>query len=483
MEVLQEIVIGIIMLLVTLAIIGLLGWIIWKRERRSTLSRQIEKHFQPSSLSQLVVSERQFPVHIRADLQHAIDEFIDGADVRYFTGIQKEFGFGGVDFTSLLDESLIQFGMGTKSGPPQYEHIDVGEDEPVRTLQNGFWLLERNGIRLAILYAPVSEMGSCGPTPTQRIQIAVPDEAESKQCSEEFLRHLEVAVENAKCYRGKVLSLEKGEEYSGQSVGVKVHRLGSVDREEVILPAKTLELLERNVLNFIEHRDQLAQHGMTIKKGLLFYGPPGTGKTHTIRYLSHALEDHTTLLIAAEQVALLGPYMTLARLLQPSVVVIEDVDLIARERSRMNDPNAELLLNKLLNEMDGLREDSAILFILTTNRPAELEGALASRPGRIDQAIEFPLPDREGRRKLIRLYAGKLELSDEVIEQIAGRTDGVSASFIKELMRHSAQYCFQRGSDHRLAPADVEQALDEMLFSGGSLNLKLLGGDQWREGE
>ena len=46
-------------------------------------------------------------------------------------------------------------------------------------------------------------------------------------------------------------------------------------------------------------------------------------------------------------------------------------------------------LNKLLNEMDGLREDAEILFILTTNRPEQLEPALASRPGRIDQAIEF----------------------------------------------------------------------------------------------
>ena len=51
------------------------------------------------------------------------------------------------------------------------------------------------------------------------------------------------------------------------------------------------------------------------------------------------------------------------------------------------------MLNTLLNEMDGLKEDADILFVLTTNRPEQLEGALASRPGRIDQAIEVPLPD------------------------------------------------------------------------------------------
>ena len=74
----------------------------------------------------------------------------------------------------------------------------------------------------------------------------------------------------------------------------------------------------------------------------------------------------------------------------------------------MGSPCEEVLLNKLLNEMDGLKEEADILFILTTNRPEALEPALASRPGRIDQAIEFPLPDAEGRRKLVRLYSRAL---------------------------------------------------------------------------
>jgi cell division protease FtsH len=101
----------------------------------------------------------------------------------------------------------------------------------------------------------------------------------------------------------------------------------------------------------------------------LFYGPPGTGKTYTIHYLASQLPNHTTLLLTAEQVALLGEYFRLARFLQPSMVVIEDVDLIARERTHMHGPGEEVLLNKLLNEMDGLREDAEVLFILTTNRP------------------------------------------------------------------------------------------------------------------
>src|SRR5207248_8848398 len=136
-----------------------------------------------------------------------------------------------------------------------------------------------------------------------------------------------------------------------------VHRLRKVAREDVILPAKTLDLLDRNVIQFIRQRGNLAKLGQATRKGLLFYGPPGTGKTLTIHYLAAALEGHTTLLVSADQVGLLGEYMTLARLLQPSVVVLEDVDLIARDRATMGGPCEESLLNKLLNEMDGLKEE------------------------------------------------------------------------------------------------------------------------------
>ena len=65
-------------------------------------------------------------------------------------------------------------------------------------------------------------------------------------------------------------------------------------------------------------RAALRRLGQATKKGLLFYGPPGTGKTHTIHYLAGQLPGHTTFLITAEQVGLLGEYMTLARLFQPA---------------------------------------------------------------------------------------------------------------------------------------------------------------------
>ena len=88
------------------------------------------------------------------------------------------------------------------------------------------------------------------------------------------------------------------------------------------------------------------------------------------------------------------------------MVVIEDVDLIAADRSGPYQGSPPLL-NHLLNEMDGLGPDARVLFVLTTNRPEVLEPALAGRPGRIDQAIEIGLPeDRECRVLLARCARG-----------------------------------------------------------------------------
>ena len=168
--------------------------------------------------------------------------------------------------------------------------------------------------------------------------------------------------------------------------------------------------------------------------------------------------------------------MTLARLLQPSIVVIEDVDLIARDRDTMGSPCEEVLLNKLLNEMDGLKEDADILFVLTTNRPEALEAALASRPGRVDQAIEFPCPTRTGARNSCGSMRPKLALSPGLVAEAVKRTDGVSAAFIKELMRRTAQAVISRGDGMMPSPDDLRQALDEMLFASGRLNTTLLGG-------
>jgi cell division protease FtsH len=55
------------------------------------------------------------------------------------------------------------------------------------------------------------------------------------------------------------------------------------------------------------------------------------------------------------------------------------------------------------------------------------------------------------------------------------KTKGASAAFIKELMRRAAQFNLQEGKNGSLTANEVDSALEEMLFAGGSLNAKLLG--------
>ena len=68
-----------------------------------------------------------------------------------------------------------------------------------------------------------------------------------------------------------------------------------------------------------------------------------------------------------------------------------------------------------------------------------------------------------------------MEVPPDVAEAAVKRTEGVSASFIKELMRRAAQFHLERSDSATLTLQDVENALEELLFSGGSLNRKLLG--------
>jgi len=423
-------------------------------------------HFADVARAELVTTARDFPAHMRADIQIALDTLLS-SPARFF-GVHEDGRYEMLSFSRLMRDGRAAQAI----APPQYQDVDVGDEMPVKCLHNGLWLCRGEGMHYAVLLCFNNDYGRA---PMIRIEIAVPRGADGAALVQRCFSALEGAVSAARCYRGRILSFDVEANYRGRMKGLMVHRLPAVKREEVILPAPTLALLDRNILSFVERRDALRRLGQSTRKGVLLYGPPGTGKTHTIRYLATNLPGHTTLIITAEQVVFLPLYMNLARLLQPAMVVIEDVDLIATDRERMG-PCEESLLNGLLNEMDGLKEDADILFVLTTNRPEQLEGALAGRPGRIDQAIEVPLPDETGRATLVRLYGGKLPLGDDVVAEAARRTEGVSAAFIKELMRRLAQASLARDGGRSVTGADIDEALNDMLFVGGRLNAKLLGG-------
>jgi hypothetical protein len=289
-----------------------------------------------------------------------------------------------------------------------------------------------------------------------------------------------ILAETAKrnVYRGQVLVVEQaGAAPDGTTPDfqIKFHDLPVVARAEIILPDEVLKVVERNVIGLLAHAEVLRKAGRSTRHGVLFHGPPGVGKTLVTKYLARACPAYTVILLTGRQLRFVRESCVLARLLQPALIVIEDVDLIAADRSQNFDTT---LLHELMDEMDGLGTKADVIFLLTTNRPRMLETALAARPGRVDQAVYFPLPDRDCRRRLFAHFAIGLDLSDVEIEPLLDRTDGASPAFIAELFRKAALMAAERGERSeplKLTTTDFTAAVRELVEFGGVLTQQLLG--------
>jgi DNA polymerase III delta prime subunit len=274
---------------------------------------------------------------------------------------------------------------------------------------------------------------------------------------------LRSAMREHNVFRGKIISLS--------AMGsVTFPAIPDVARDAVVLPDGTLERLEQHAIAIAEHADELRAAGRHLKRGVLLHGPPGTGKTLTVNYLLSASRGRTTVILTGQALGFIEAAFAIARDLAPATVVLEDVDLVARERTT---PGGHGALFELLNQLEGLGEDTDLLVVLTTNRPDLIEPALAARPGRVDLALELPLPDEDGRRRLLRLYAQEIEADPETERQLVERTDGVTGALIKELMRQATLRAAINGTTP--SAADVVAILDELLEERAALTRRLLG--------
>lgn len=252
--------------------------------------------------------------------------------------------------------------------------------------------------------------------------------------------------------------------------------LPATERDDVILPDEVLGRIERHTLGVALHRDALLGAGQHLKRGLLLYGPPGTGKTHTVRYLMAHMPSYTRLVLTGRSLHAVGSITEMARDLAPAAIVLEDVDLVAEHRSF--GPGTSPVLFDLLDAMDGASADADLLFVLTTNRADLLEPALAARPGRVDVAVEVPLPDAAARRRLFELYARgvPMQLSEDELGVAVERSDGVTASFLKELVRRAVlESLGEQAPLSTVTAAHVSRALDDLLDSGQAVTRTLLG--------
>lgn len=288
-----------------------------------------------------------------------------------------------------------------------------------------------------------------GPT-----QVVVEVLAADRHAASSLLEHLQNLVVEYDVLRGQVLSFSVNEHMGNQLVTFLPRP--AIAASDVILPPEVLPRIAKHVAGPAEHAGRLRDLGIHLKRGLLLHGPPGTGKTHTVRYLMGRLADSTIIVLTGNSLFFIEQAAALARKLTPSVVVVEDVDLIAQDRSFS--PQGNPMLFSLLDAMDGVAADADVTFVLTTNRAAVLEEALTQRPGRIDLAVEIPRPDADGRRSLIGLYAGAA-IVDANLDPVVTATDGATASAIKELMRRAVLSAIEQD------PAADPPVLDDAVMA------------------
>ena len=414
-----------------------------------------------ADLAELPVVSAPLPGYERVNFQVALDAFLaeEGRSAELI-GLSAMHGyrFGLAE----LGQPASRHAPMPEPGPPEYETAVIGERR-ISCVAAGLWLLDDGGTRLALLLRREDH----GP---RHAELGLEVMAARREDAEALLAGLQELMHEHNVYRARVLELSRSE-WGG--IGVTVRRLPAIARERIVLRAGVLERIERHTEHFSAHAEELRRSGRHLRRGLLMHGPPGTGKTLTAMYLSTLMPDRTTILLTGGSLGGIEEACDIARRLAPAMVVLEDVDLVAMERGYDMSPGGVLF--DLLNEMDGLNEDVDVLFVMTTNRADVLEPALAARPGRVDLAVELPLPDADARSRLIDLYGEGLELDLRNRARIVERTQGASPAFIRELLRRAALIAAERGAGTRLTDGDVSDALDELRQAGSELTQRLLG--------
>ena len=229
-------------------------------------------------------------------------------------------------------------------------------------------------------------------------------------------------------------------------------------------------------VDFLKKPKKYEDLGAKIPRGALLVGPPGTGKTllakatageSGVPFLSISGSDFMEMFVGV------GPsrvrdLFAQARSQAPSIIFIDEIDAIGRQRGRGGmmggNDERENTLNQLLVEMDGFGSKEGVVVLAGTNRPDILDRALL-RPGRFDRQINVDRPDIKGREQIFQVHLQKIKLDapiDHYSERLAALTPGFSGADIANVVNEAALVA-ARTNDTSVTLKHFESAADRVI--------------------
>jgi len=230
----------------------------------------------------------------------------------------------------------------------------------------------------------------------------------------------------------------------------------------------------QEVVEFLKNPKKFTRLGGRIPKGVLLVGPPGTGKTLLARavageagvpFFSISGSDFVEMFVGVGAARVRDLFMQ-GKKNAPCLIFIDEIDAVGRQRGAGlggGHDEREQTLNQLLVEMDGFETNEGVILIAATNRPDVLDPALL-RPGRFDRQVVVPNPDLKGRLEILKIYAKKVAMSEDVdLEVLARGTPGFSGADLENLVNEAALIAAKKNKD-KIEMEDLEEAKDKVLM-------------------
>ncbi|MBX7487880.1 ATP-dependent zinc metalloprotease FtsH [Qipengyuania sp. GH25] len=250
-------------------------------------------------------------------------------------------------------------------------------------------------------------------------------------------------------------------------------RQGKVTFADVAGIDEAREELEE-IVEFLKDPQRFSKLGGQIPKGALLVGSPGTGKTLLARaiageagvpFFTISGSDFVEMFVGVGASRVRDMFEQ-AKKNAPCILFIDEIDAVGRSRGHglgNSNDEREQTLNQLLVEMDGFEANEGIIIIAATNRPDVLDPALL-RPGRFDRQVVVPVPDIDGREKILAVHMKKLPLAPDVNPRtIARGTPGFSGADLANLCNEAALLAARRNK-RLVAMQEFEDAKDKVMM-------------------